>query len=117
MGTRYRSAVSAPGPHPITQSGAGYPPSLRKMTSALLGDHVDMTATARTRSGCMGRETISTKVDEETVDWLDARARQAGISVAEYLRRLLDLYRQSQRGDIECGDCDARLNLTPGVEA
>lgn len=76
-----------------------------------------MTATATRQSGCIGRETVSTKVDRETVDWLEARAEQAGISVAEYVRRLFDLYRQSQRGDLECGCCDARLNLTPGVEA
>lgn len=59
---------------------------------------------------------MSTKVDEETREWLSARAREAGISDAEYLRRVVDLYRKSQRGDVECPDCDARLNFTPGVE-
>lgn len=56
-------------------------------------------------------------MDEETREWLDARARHAEVSTAEYLRRLLDLYRESQRGQLLCGTCDARLHLTPGVEA
>lgn len=68
-------------------------------------------------SECIGRRTVSTKVDEETREWLDARARHAEVSTAEYLRRLLDLYRESQRGQLLCGTCDARLHLTPGVEA
>lgn len=45
------------------------------------------------RAKCMGPNTVSATVDEETREYLDRVARRNGVSVAEVLRRLIDFYR------------------------
>jgi len=64
-------------------------------------------------SKCRGGETLSTKVDNETLKEIDAIARKNGISRAELLRRLIDLYRDSRRGAFRCPDCTSRIRMRP----
>lgn len=45
------------------------------------------------KSRCMGRNTLSTKVNEATRRFIEEEAGRAGVSQAEVVRRLLDLYR------------------------
>lgn len=72
--------------------------------------------TYQIQSECAGRETLSTKVDEGMHSWIEERAEQTGLSSAEYLRRVLDLYRNSRRGEVPCPSCQERLDLSRGVE-
>jgi hypothetical protein len=41
----------------------------------------------------MGRNTLSTKVNEATRRFIEVEAERAGVSRAEVVRRLLDLFR------------------------
>jgi len=45
------------------------------------------------KSRCMGEYTLSTKVNEATRRFIAVEAREAGVSQAEVMRRLLDLFR------------------------
>lgn len=47
----------------------------------------------RIKSRCMGRNTLSTKVNEATRRFIEVEAERAGVSRAEVVRRLLDLFR------------------------
>jgi hypothetical protein len=46
------------------------------------------------KARCRGGRTLSTKVDGETNRWLARRAKMAGVSKAEVIRRVLDYYRE-----------------------
>lgn len=85
-------------------------------TQATSGDELDRSDETAVRSECFGRRTLSTKVDEETCRWVGSRAEFVGISAAEYLRRVLDLYRESARGNLLCPACHSSLRLSAGVE-
>jgi len=63
------------------------------------------------RSRCGGQRTISTQVDEDTVEFLDNEAEAAGVSRADFIRLLIDTYRDSTGGELSCGSCEAPLNL------
>lgn len=54
---------------------------------------------------CQGDFTIATKVNEPTRDLVDESAEEIGINRSEVLRRLLDLYHQSEDGELECPSC------------
>jgi type II secretory pathway predicted ATPase ExeA len=69
------------------------------------------------RSRCIGRCTVSAKVNGETKRYIEQRAEQAGITPAEFLRRLLDLYRASERGETSCPNCQAGVNLPAAINA
>ena len=43
---------------------------------------------------CGGENTLSTKVNESTRRFVEIEAEEAGVSKAEVLRRLLDLFRE-----------------------
>ena len=60
---------------------------------------------------CQGQKSLSTKVDAETIEFLDEQAAQAGVTRAEFVRRLLDAYQDSTTGSLSCGACGAPLNL------
>lgn len=53
----------------------------------------------------MGDLPISTKVDKAMLDYLDAEAERLGVNRSEMLRRLLVLYRESRRENIDCPHC------------
>ena len=56
-------------------------------------------------SDCKGNLSLATKVDKEMIDYADAEAEKYGITRAEFVRRLLDLYRNSQREQVDCPHC------------
>lgn len=60
-------------------------------------------------SNCQGNLTVATKVDKEMLDYASAEAEKYGISRAEFVRRLLDLYRSSQREQIDCPHCGSAV--------
>lgn len=64
---------------------------------------------------CLGTSPLSTKVDEETIRYIDEQAREAGVTRSEFLRQLIDLYRQSEEGSLSCGACDAPLNFAGAI--
>ena len=73
-------------------------------------------ATQATKSRCIGRETVSTKVDGEMRQWIEERADAAGVAVTELLRRLLDLYRASESDGFTCPYCDRPLRVGDEVD-
>lgn len=73
-------------------------------------------AAQATKSRCIGRETVSTKVDGEMRQWIEERADAAGVAVTEVLRRLLDLYRASESEGFTCPYCDRPLRVGDEVD-
>jgi hypothetical protein len=71
---------------------------------------------AEDKSECMGRQTVTTKVNGETRRFIVESAESAGLTTAEFLRRIIEVYRSSLTGEVECHNCDASVNLSPGVE-
>lgn len=71
---------------------------------------------AEEKSDCMGRQTVTTKVDGETRRFIVESAESAGLTTAEFLRRVIEVYRGSLNGDVECYNCGSGVNLSPGVE-
>lgn len=67
-------------------------------------------------SECVGNCTLSTAVDGETKEWIRRRAEAAGVSPAEYLRRVLDVYRTSTEGELSCSGCGTSIDLAGVVE-
>lgn len=61
---------------------------------------------------CMGAVPLSTKIDREMGDFLDAEAERLGTTKAELLRRLLDFYRESIESETYCPDCDSRITIS-----
>lgn len=55
---------------------------------------------------CMGDIPVSAKVDREMQEFLEAEARDRGLTRAELVRRLLDTYRESRREQLGCPHCD-----------
>jgi negative regulator of replication initiation len=45
------------------------------------------------KARCRGPKSLSTKVDQETDQFIEQQAERAGVSKCEVLRRLLDFYR------------------------
>lgn len=75
-----------------------------------------MAETSRIESQCVGRRTLSTKVDGETRQWVESRAAAAGATPTEFLRRLLDVYHASADGRLSCSHCKNAVDLTETVE-
>lgn len=59
---------------------------------------------------CQGHVPMSTKVDQRTVDRIDNRANELGVSRAEYLRRLIDAEEKAREGG-ECPECGTSLEF------
>jgi len=57
-------------------------------------------------SDCKGNLTAATKVDKQMLEYIASESERLGVTRAEFLRRLLDLYRESRRENIECPECD-----------
>jgi len=53
---------------------------------------------------------MSTKVDRRTIDRVDNRADELGVSRAEYLRRLIDAEEEARNGG-ECPECGTSLEF------
>lgn len=56
-------------------------------------------------SSCLGDLPIGTKTDREMKQWVEAEADRLGITRAEFLRRVLELYQESRRENLECPHC------------
>lgn len=63
------------------------------------------------KSDCIGRQTLTTKVDGETRRFIIESAESAGVTTAEFLRRIVDVYRGSLNGKLECHNCGAGVYL------
>ncbi|WP_254831415.1 hypothetical protein [Haloglomus salinum] len=57
-------------------------------------------------SDSLGEIAVSTKVDGAMSEFIEDEARQLGISRAEFVRRVLEFYRESQREETQCPWCE-----------
>jgi len=57
-------------------------------------------------SDCLGDLSVATKVDREMLEYVDSEAENLGITRSEFLRRMLDLYRESRRENADCPECE-----------
>lgn len=60
-------------------------------------------------SECSGELTVASKIDRRMLEYIDSEAEQFGITRAEFLRRVLDLYRESRRESAECPSCGSAV--------
>ena len=56
-------------------------------------------------SRCQGEIPVGTKVDRPTREFVEDEAARLGVSKTEFLRRLLDTYRDSRAGNTPCEHC------------
>lgn len=56
-------------------------------------------------SRCIGDLAIGTKVDQDMSEYIDARARELGVTRSEFFRRLLEFHRESHREQQDCPEC------------
>jgi hypothetical protein len=62
-------------------------------------------------SDCMGGLPVSTKTDREMRDYLSAESERLGVTRAEFIRRVLSLYRQSRRERVSCPHCRSTVKM------
>lgn len=55
--------------------------------------------------------TVATKTDQSMREFVQAEADRLGVTPAEFLRRLLELYRESRRESIECPNCGETVKM------
>ena len=60
-------------------------------------------------SDSLGEIAVSTKVDDSMSEFIEDEARELGISRAEFIRRVLEFYRKSQREEIQCPWCEGPI--------
>ena len=60
-------------------------------------------------STCFGDIPAGTKVDSSMREFIDAESERLGVSNAEFLRRLLEFYRESRREQMDCPHCDGTI--------
>ena len=58
-----------------------------------------------------GPKTVSTRVEEETLDRMETRCEHADESKAAFLRRLIHIYVASVEGRLECDHCGGAVRL------
>ena len=63
-------------------------------------------------ANCHGSITLSTNVDREMREFIEEEAEKKGVTSAEFLRRLFDVYRQSGQGELICAGCGEPVWLT-----
>jgi len=56
-------------------------------------------------SSCHGDIPLGTKTDRAMKEFIDSEAERLGVSKSEFHRRLLELYRESRREDVDCPHC------------
>ena len=59
----------------------------------------------RYMSSCHGDIPLGTKTDRAMKEFIDSEAERLGVSKSEFHRRLLELYRESRRENVECPHC------------
>jgi len=67
-------------------------------------------------SNCFGNIPAGTKVDSSMREFIDAEAERLGVSNSEFMRRLLEFYRESRREQMDCPHCEDTvvMDLTEG---
>lgn len=60
-------------------------------------------------SDSLGEIAVSTKVDGAMSEFIEEEARKLGISRAEFVRRVLEFYRESQREETQCPWCEETI--------
>ncbi len=70
---------------------------------------------AECTSKCRGKLTLTTKIGEPMKSFVEDEAEEAGVTRAEFVRLLLDAYKESQEGNLPCGACGASLNLAGAI--
>jgi negative regulator of replication initiation len=60
---------------------------------------------------CVGDITASTRLDQSMCDYIDDEAERLGVSKAEFLRRLLDFYRESRENETNCPHCGDDITI------
>lgn len=56
-------------------------------------------------SSCYGDIPAGTKTDRAMAEFVESEAERLGVSKSEFMRRLLELYRESRREDVDCPHC------------
>jgi len=56
-------------------------------------------------SSCHGEVPLGTKTDSSMAEFVESECDRLGVSKSEFHRRLLELYRESRREDVECPHC------------
>lgn len=62
-------------------------------------------------SRCQGEIPVAAKVDRPTREFVEDEAARLGVSRSEFLRRLLDTYRESQSGNAPCEHCGEPVRI------
>jgi hypothetical protein len=62
-------------------------------------------------SDCLGDLPVSAKVDRDMKDWLAAEADRLGITRAELMRRMMQLYRESRNEQVDCPHCGKTVKM------
>ena len=68
-------------------------------------------------STCQGAVPVGTKVDRGMSEFVESEISGLGVSKAEFHRRLLELYRESRREDVDCPHCGDAVVLDLRVDA
>lgn len=61
--------------------------------------------TGNTLGRCNGNISVSSKVDREMREFVESEADRLGMSLSEFFRRLLMVYRMSRANEMECERC------------
>lgn len=56
-------------------------------------------------SSCYGDLATTAKVDREMLEFLDSEADRLGVTRAEFMRRMMELYRDTRRENVDCPHC------------
>lgn len=62
-------------------------------------------------SRCLGQIPVTTKVDQPMREFVETEAGRLGVSRAEFVRRLLELYRESRAGNTPCDSCGEPVEI------
>ena len=68
-------------------------------------------------SRCLGEIAVGTKVDKDMADYVEAQARELGVTQSEFLRRLLEFHRESHREQQDCPECGQTIVVDLREEA
>lgn len=62
-------------------------------------------------SRCQGSVPVATKVDRPMREFVEREAERLGVTPSEFLRRLLDVHRESRAGNTPCEHCGEPIQI------
>jgi negative regulator of replication initiation len=62
-------------------------------------------------SQCYGDTSLATKIDERMQEFVLEESNRLGVSMAEFLRRLLEVYQSSRDGNTPCEHCGQTVQI------